>query len=78
MTCRECAEFLSGYLEGELAAEIVRVFEHHLSLCPNCVTYVEQFRITIRASQEAFGDIDVSEVDVPEQLIQAILAARRG
>jgi len=78
MTCRECAEFLSEYLDGELAAEVVRIFEHHLSLCPNCVTYVEQLRITVRASQEAFGDIDVSEVDVPEQLIQAILAARRG
>ena len=78
MTCRECAEFLSEYLDGELAAEVVRIFEHHLSLCPNCVTYVEQLRITVRASQEAFGDIDVSEIDVPEQLIQAILAARRA
>jgi anti-sigma factor RsiW len=77
MTCRECAEFLSDYLDGELAAETVRIFEHHLSLCPNCVTYIEQLRITVRASQEAFGDIDVSEADVPEQLIQAILAARR-
>ena len=77
MTCRECAEFLSDYLEGELAAEVVRIFEHHLSLCPNCVTYVEQLRLTVRASQEAFGDVDVSEVDVPEELIQAILAARR-
>ena len=78
MTCRECAEFLSEYLDGELAAEVVRIFEHHLSLCPNCVTYVEQLRITVRASQEAFGDIDVSEIDVPEPLIQAILAARRA
>ena len=78
MTCRECADFLSEYLDGELEAEVVRTFEHHLSLCPNCVTYVEQFRLTVRAGQEAFGDVDVTEVEVPEQLIQAILASRRA
>ena len=45
MTCRECAEFLSDYLEGDLAIEVRQVFEGHLSLCPNCVTYLEQFRV---------------------------------
>lgn len=75
MTCRECAEFLSDYLDGELAVEMRAVFERHLSLCPNCVTYLEQFRVTVLAGQAAFGED--SEPDVPEDLIQAILAARR-
>ena len=75
MTCRECAEFLSDYLDGELAVEIRAVFDRHLSLCPNCVTYLEQFRVTVLAGQAAFGDD--SEADVPEELIQAILASRR-
>lgn len=76
MTCRECAEFLSDYLDGDLAIEIRQVFEGHLSLCPNCVTYLEQFRLTVLAGQAAYGDD--SEPDVPEELIQAILASRRA
>lgn len=76
MTCRECAEFLSDYLEGDLAIDIRQVFDRHLSLCPNCVTYLEQFRATVLAGQAAFGDD--AEPDVPEELIQAILASRRA
>jgi anti-sigma factor RsiW len=78
MTCRECSEFLSDYLDGDLAPEVRQVFEHHLSLCPNCVTYLDQFRLTVRAGQEAFGDSAADEPDVPEELIRAILASRRG
>ncbi len=76
MTCRECAEFLSDYLEGDLAIEIRQVFDRHLSLCPNCVTYLAQSRATVLAGQAAFGDD--AEPDVPEELIQAILASRRA
>ena len=76
MTCRECAEFLSDYLDGDLAVEVRQVFERHLSLCPNCVTYLEQFRATVVAGRAAFGD--EAEAEVPEQLIQAILASRRA
>jgi anti-sigma factor RsiW len=75
MTCRECAEFLSDYMDGDLTAEVRLVFERHLSVCPNCVTYLEQFRATVVAGQAAFGDD--AEADVPEELIQAILASRR-
>ena len=76
MTCRECSEFLSDYLEGELAHEVRAVFERHLSLCPNCEIYLAQFRATVLAGQRAFDD-DASGV-VPEELIRAILAARKG
>jgi anti-sigma factor RsiW len=76
MTCRECAEFLSDYLDGDLEAETRQIFERHLSLCPNCVTYLEQFRATVRAGQAAYGDD--AQPDVPEELIKAILASRRS
>ena len=76
MTCRECAEFLSDYLEGELAHDVRAVFERHLSLCPNCEIYLAQFRATVLAGQRAFDD-DASEV-VPDELIRAILAARKA
>lgn len=78
MTCRECAEFLSDYLEGDLPDEVREVFERHLSLCPNCVTYLAQFKATVIAGQAAFADGTDAAEAVPEDLIQAILAARKS
>lgn len=78
MTCRECAEFLSDYLEGDLPVAVREVFERHLSRCPNCETYLAQFKATVLAGQAAFADeTDAAEV-VPEDLIRAILAARKS
>lgn len=75
MNCRECAEFLVDYCSGELAPEVRATFERHLTLCPNCVIYVEQYRATIEAGKVAFEN-DATE-DFPEELVRAILAARR-
>ena len=78
MTCRECADFLSDYLAGELPADVVATFERHLTLCPNCVTYLEQLRQTIVAGQKAFEEEPgAPPPEIPEELIRAILAARR-
>jgi len=78
VTCRECDEFLSDYLAGELPAEVVTTFETHLSRCRNCVTYMEQYRETILAGQRACeaGAADAPP-EMPEELIRAILAARK-
>lgn len=77
MNCRECAEFLADYLAGELAEEVRTTFERHLGRCPNCVTYLEQYKATVRAGQAAFADDAAGEEpDFPEELVRAILAAR--
>lgn len=76
MTCRECAEFLADYLSGELPAKVQATFDRHLALCPNCVTYLEQYTATIRAGKAAFADDSSEGVSFPEELIRAILAAR--
>ena len=47
LTCQELVELVTGYLEGVLTPEDRARFERHLSLCPGCVTYVDQFRETI-------------------------------
>jgi anti-sigma factor RsiW len=79
VTCRECSEFLSDYLDGELDAAVRVVFDQHLSRCPNCVTYLQQFSATIRAGRLAFADDDsADECPLPEEMIQAILQARRA
>jgi anti-sigma factor RsiW len=78
VNCRECSAFLSDYLDNELDQSVRAVFDEHLSRCRNCVTYLEQFSATIRAGQLAFADDDDGECLLPEELIQAILQARRA
>jgi anti-sigma factor RsiW len=54
--CIEVVELVSDYLEGELDAGTARRVEHHLSLCPPCVTYVEQVRQTVKLTGELPAD----------------------
>jgi anti-sigma factor RsiW len=79
MTCRECDEFLHDYVSGELPPEVRETFERHLTVCRNCVKYLDQYRLTIRAGQNAFAcdGAEADHLDMPEELIQAILAARK-
>ena len=79
MTCQEFADFLAEYLTGELRPETHAAFEHHLSVCINCVRYLDQYRETIALGRGAFDDASTSiPDDVPEDLVSAIIAARRG
>jgi anti-sigma factor RsiW len=78
ITCRELASFLGEYLAGELPADVHRAFAYHLSLCPNCVQYVSDYSRAVALGEGAYDD-DATAVpeDVPEELVTAILAARR-
>jgi anti-sigma factor RsiW len=82
VTCRELADFILDYVDGELDDEVRRRFERHLGLCPNCVRYLDAYKKTIvmgrRAFEEVHGDPDrpAAEAGVPEDLIDAILRAR--
>jgi anti-sigma factor RsiW len=78
VTCREFAEFMMDYLSGELSSEPRAQFEHHLSLCPNCRKYLTSYEETVKLGKRAFDDEDATlPADVPEELVKAILAARR-
>ncbi|MBI3786068.1 MAG: zf-HC2 domain-containing protein [Deltaproteobacteria bacterium] len=76
MTCRELVDFLVDYLDGRLSADERTRFDEHLGDCPECVRYVKQYEETIRVSKAAAATDDALGDDVPEQLVQAILAAR--
>ena len=79
MTCRELVEFLMAYIDGELPEADRRTFEAHLSDCAQCAAYLRSYRETVRLGRAAFADPDEPvPPDVPEQLVQAILAARGG
>lgn len=77
MNCQACVEFIMRYLEGELPDDERAAFEVHLAKCPPCGRYLEQYRVTVKACKKAFVAKAGSGDDVPEALIQAILASRR-
>lgn len=78
MTCRELADFILDYVSGELPAAARAEFDHHLRKCLNCCRYLASYQETLRLGQRAFVE-ETGQVppDVPQQLIDAILAARR-
>ena len=79
MTCRQFADFIADYLSGELPADTRRSFEDHLSVCPNCVAYLSNYRDTMALGKRAFTDDEAMVPDhVPQGLVEAILASRRA
>ena len=78
MTCRDFADFMMDYLSGELSSDSRAEFEYHLSLCVNCRRYLDSYQESVKLGKRAFDDDDGAlPVEVPEELVNAILAARR-
>jgi anti-sigma factor RsiW len=75
--CREFVEFLMEYLDGALAEQERSVFEGHIEDCPACVNYLESYRETVRLGNSVCTPDAEVPADVPEELVQAILSARR-
>jgi anti-sigma factor RsiW len=77
VTCRTFIEFLLEYLNDELPADERAEFEAHLAECPWCVSYLQTYQESVRLGKAVFADEnEVVPETVPEELIQAILAAR--
>lgn len=79
MTCGEFEEFLDDWLDGSLPPRQRRIFDLHTKLCAPCRAYLAEYRCAVELGRRAFEDpsAPVPE-DVPEDLVQAILAARRA
>ena len=78
MTCRELADFLDEYLANRLSGDVRTQFEHHLRVCPNCRRYLTSYEAGVQLGKHAFDDEKAPlPADVPEELVEAILAARR-
>jgi len=79
MTCGELIEFLMAYVDGELTVERRALFDAHLGACAPCRRYLATYREAVALGRAACGppDAPVGD-DVPEDLVQAILAVRSG
>jgi anti-sigma factor RsiW len=69
MTCRELAELLIDFLDGELPEERRRLLETHLALCGPCMIYLETYKETIRLTR------CLPDVPPPPELLQRLKAA---
>jgi len=78
MTCRELVDFLGAYVDEELSSDVRRQFDGHLAACPECAAYLDAYRNTVGLAKDALHDPDEPvPASVPEDLVRAILAARR-
>lgn len=78
MTCREFIDFMIDYFEGNLTSRERLEFAEHLAECPDCTAYLLSYEQTIRLSKATSVAPDAPlPADVPEELVQAILASRR-
>jgi anti-sigma factor RsiW len=75
LSCRELVEFLDDYLEGRLPAERLAVFERHIAVCGDCKDFIAGYRSAQQAAHAALCDEGL--LPLPEDLVRAIVAARR-
>ena len=76
LTCRDVADFLMAYLDRELDPPQRTAFEAHLAVCDECARYLRSYEQTVRLAKAAGRDADEPE-EVPERLVQSVLAARK-
>ena len=50
IVCRELVELVTPYLEGALPADERALVDQHLASCDGCQAYLQQMRLTIRAT----------------------------
>ena len=79
ISCRELIDFLMDYVEDDLGAGERARFDEHLDACPDCVDYVESYRTTVGLGRLVCNDDEADAPgDMPEDLVKAILDARRA
>ena len=75
MTCQEVNEFLADYLDGTLPWRQRLSFNLHLMICQHCRQYMASYAATVRLTKSLR---QATEQQVPEELVRAILTARRA
>jgi predicted anti-sigma-YlaC factor YlaD len=78
ISCNVFEDFVLRYLDGELSERQQSVFEWHLRLCRECREYLAAYQRTLEiASSVSTPSPSSVPDDVPEDLVKAILDARK-
>ena len=76
LTCRELIDVLADYFGGDLGPRARSLFDRHVMQCPECVAYLRSYAETMRLAKDAH-EVDRIPADVPDELVKAILEARK-
>jgi len=76
LTCQQVLDYLSDYVDSRLSGQELARFEEHLAICPQCVDYLENFKATLAACRGLRDTQFQNLLPLPDELVQAILAAR--
>jgi predicted anti-sigma-YlaC factor YlaD len=74
--CQEFVELVTDWEEGVLGDDVRVEIEEHMAICPPCVEYVEQLRLT-RAVLRNLADREPAPSSPPPAARAALLAEFR-
>jgi hypothetical protein len=66
--CRQIADLLADYLDGNLPKRMVELIEWHIEGCGPCVAFVNTYRGTIKATRT------LQQTEIPSELKKRLLA----
>ena len=78
ITCEAFEDFILAYLEGDLTGRQKFVFEMHLKLCRECREYLAAYRTSLELAKSGEALVASSLPEVPEDLVAAVMAARKS
>ena len=70
-TCRQISDLVFDYLNEKLTPAAKRDFEQHLSICPDCVSFISTYRKTVAVT----GSVKVEQL--PPKVRENILGFLR-
>jgi Putative zinc-finger len=76
ITCSDFMAEIGNYLEGDVAEEVRRQLEHHLSHCQTCTVLLDSTRKTLQVVTET-GTFDLPESTF-RPIAERIMAKIRG
>ena len=50
-TCKEITDLIFGYLDNTLSRSVMRDFQRHLRVCPDCVNFLNTYKKTVTTSR---------------------------
>ena len=79
ITCLQFNDFVGLYFDNELSKQQRTIFETHLKFCRECREYLLAYNRAMEVGHSVMSSSDSTlPEDVPEELVKAILDARKS
>ena len=65
--CKQMTDLVLGYVTGKLPAKTKREFDRHLSICPDCVSFLNTYKKTVTLTKTIQAD------DIPAKVRENVM-----